>query len=229
MRLLKIFSVTIGVLLALAGVLSEASGGFVFGVERRHGDASGFFTTPTRTIGSEGFALTVPDINGQLSGGWQRWGLSRARATVRVTGSSKLAGPVFIGIGPTAQVSEYVSGVARDRITSVDLWGGTVEYSHVDGTAPPAPPGEQDFWVAEVAGTGSQTLEWPTKEGDWALVVMNDDAGAPVVVDIRLSARFGIITPLIIGLVVTGVAFLAVGATLVIFGTRRRSGRVWET
>jgi len=220
MRLLKIFSVILGVLLALAGVLSVASGGFVLGLERQHSDPSGFFTTPTQTVGSRGFVLTVPDINGQLVGEWQRWGLSRARATVRVTGSSKLAAPVFIGIGPTAQVSMYVSGVARDRITSIDLQGGSVRYDHVDGTTFPAPPEEQDFWVAKVAGTGSQTLEWALREGDWAVVIMNDDASAPVAVDMRLGARFGIIWPLIVGLSAAGVVLLAIGATLVIIGAR---------
>jgi hypothetical protein len=222
MRLLKIVSVILGVSLALVGVLSVVCGGFLLGVERGHSDPSGFFTTPTLTIGSNGFVLTVPDINGQLAGEWQRWGLSHARATMRVTGSSKLPAPIFIGIGPTAQVSKYVSGVARDRITSIDPRAGSVEYDHVDGTAFPPPPKEQDFWVAKVVGTGSQTLEWALEEGDWAVVIMNGDASAPVAVDMGLGARFGIIKPMIIGFIAGGVVFLAVGIALVVVGARRR-------
>lgn len=229
MRLLKILSVVVGVLLALAGALSVASGGFVLGIERAYSDPSGFFTTPTQTIGSRGFALTAPDINGQLTGEWQRWGLSRARVTVRVTGLSKLAAPVFIGIGPTAQVSKYVAGVTRDRIASVDLRGGSVQYDHVDGTTFPAPPKEQGFWVATAAGTGRQTVEWALREGDWAVVIMNEDASAPVAVDVRLGARFGIIKALIGGLIVAGLVLLAAGAALVLVGTRRRPRRAWET
>jgi hypothetical protein len=229
MRLLKVVSMILGVLLALVGVLSVVAGAFVLVVDRRYSDSSGFFSTATQTVGSSGFALTAPDINGQLAGGWERWGLSHAQATVRVTGSSKLPAPVFIGIGPTEQVSKYVSGAARDRITSIDLRTGSVEYDHVDGTTQPAPPGEQDFWVAKVAGTGSQTLEWALQEGDWALVIMNGDASPPVAVDMKLSARLGIIEPLIIGLTAGGVVLLAGGVTLAVVGARRRSRRGWKT
>ena len=123
MRALKIISVIVGVLLALAGVVSVASGGFVLGLDRLHSAPSGFFMTPSQTVGSNGFALTAPDINGQLAGEWERWGLSQARATMRVTGSSKLPAPVFIGVAPTARVSRYLAEVARDRITSIDRGG----------------------------------------------------------------------------------------------------------
>ncbi|MBN1629518.1 MAG: hypothetical protein JW990_07135 [Thermoleophilia bacterium] len=222
MRPLKIVLLILGVVLALAGALSVASGAFVLSLDSRYSDASGFFTTPTQTIGSNGFALTVPDINGQLAGEWQRWGLSHARATVRVTGSSKLPGAVFVGIGPTAQVSKYVAGIARDRVTSIDLRAGSVEYDHEDGTALPAPPDEQDFWAAKAAGNGRQTLEWTLQEGDWAVVIMNADGSAPVAVDMRLGARFGVIKPLIIGLLVGGVVVLAGGLTLIVVGARRR-------
>ena len=231
MRLLKVVSVILGVLLALTGVLSVASGIFVLVVDRLYSDSSGFFSTSTQTIGSNGLALTAPDVNGQLAGRWERWGLTHAQATVRVTGFSKLPAPVFIGIGPTAQVSRYVSGVARDRVTSINLRAGSVKYDHMDGAMLPGPPGEQDFWVAKVAGTGNQTLEWALQEGDWALVIMNGDASGPVAVDMSLSARFGIIEPLTIGLIAAGVVVLAIGITLIVVGARRgsRRGRIGQT
>lgn len=225
MRLFKVVSVILGVLLALMGVLSVASGVLVLVVDRLYSDSSGFFSTATQTVGSNGFVLTAPDINGQLSGRWQNWGLSHARTTVRVTGSTRLPTPVFIGIGSTAQVSKYVSGVPRDRITSIDLRAGLVEYDHVDGTVLPGDPAEQDIWVAEVGGTGIQTLEWELQDGDWALLVMNGDASAPVAVDMKLSARFDIIEPLIIGLMAGGVVVLALGIVLFVLGVRRRHDR----
>jgi hypothetical protein len=221
-RLLKLISVIFGVLLVIAGIMSTASGGFVLSVYRSHSDANGYFTTPIQTVASNGFALTVPDINSQLVSGWERWGLSHARATVRVTGSSKLPAPVFIGIAPTARVTKYLSGVARDRVTSIDLRSGSVQYDHVDGKALPTPPEEQSFWVARATGTGNETLEWALQEGDWAVVIMNGDASAPVAVDVRLGARFGIMYPLVVGSIAAGVALLALGAALIVFGSRRR-------
>jgi hypothetical protein len=221
MRLLKIVAVFFGVLIALAGVTSVASGGFVLSLYRSHVDASGYFMTPVQTVGSNGFALTAPNVNGQLTGRWERWGLSQARATVRIVASSKLPAPVFIGIALTAQVSKYLSGAARDRITGIDLAAGSVQYEHVDGTKLPAPPGDQDFWVAQASGTGGQTLEWALHDGDWTVVVMNGDASAPVAADMRLGARFGIVTPLTAGLIAGGVVLLAIGAALMVVGLRK--------
>jgi hypothetical protein len=223
MRPLKIILVIFGVLFALAGVVSVTSGGFVLGVYRLHSTPSGLFVTPSQTVGSNGFALTAPNINGQLVAKWEKWALSRAGAIIRVTGSSKLPGPVFIGVGPTARVSSYLSGVSRDRITSIDLSEGSVKYDHVDGKTLPARPGKESFWAAKVAGTGSRTLEWALRTGDWTVVIMNGDASAPVVADMTLSARFGIVRPLIVGLMAAGVVLLGIGATLIVFGSRRRS------
>ncbi len=222
MRPLKIIMVIFGALFALAGIVSVASGGFVLGVYRFHVAPSGYFTIPSQTVGSNGFALTVPDINGQLVSSWERWVLSRAGATVRMTGISKLPAPVFIGVGPTARVSKYLSDVARDRVTSIDLSAGSVHYEHVNGKTVPGPPEAESFWVAKVAGTGSQTLDWGLRDGNWAVVIMNEDASAPVAADVTLGARFGIVYPLIVGLTVVGLVLLAIGAILVVFGLRPR-------
>lgn len=221
MRFFKVALLVLGVVLGLAGIVSVMAGGFVMGIHRHYSDSSGFYVTPTQDVGSNGFALTVPDINGQLTGGWERWGLTHSQATVQVTGSSRLPAPVFMGVGPTAEVSEYVSGVARDRVKGIDLWAGSVEYDHVDGTKLPALPAEQTFWTAKVSGTGVQTLEWALQEGDWAVVIMNGDASAPVVAEVKLGARFGIIKPLMVGLAALGVVLLAFGATLILVGARR--------
>lgn len=222
MSALKVIALILGVVLILAGLAAMAGGGVVLGLDRSYSDDDGFFMTPSQTIGSNGFALTVPDINEQLTSDWQRWGLARAQTTLRVTGLSKLPAPVFIGVGPTGQVSQYVSGVTRDRVTGVDLRAGTVEYDHVDGNSFPASPRQQDFWTAQVSGAGSQTLEWALEQGDWAVVIMNADASAPVAVDVRLGARFGIIQRLIVGLFAGGAALLAIGVLLLYFGFRRR-------
>ncbi len=224
MRLIKMISVILGILLALAGVVSVTAGGFALGVHRHQSGSSGYFLAPGQTLGSKGFALTVPDVNEQLTSGWQRWLLSRAEATIRVTGSSRLPPPVFIGVGPTAQVSEFLSGVARDRVTGIDLIGGLVEYEHVDGVSVPGAPADQRFWVAKVAGSGSRTLEWALRDGDWAVVIMNADGSAPVAADVQLGARFGVVYPLVVGLTLAGVFLLALGAALMVLGASPRRG-----
>ena len=222
MRFLKIVSVILGILFALAGAALVTSGGFVLGVYGSQRDPSGFFTTPRQTVGSYGFALTAPNINAQLGPRWEKWVPSRAQATVRIVGSSELPAPLFIGIGSTARVSKYLAGVPRDKITSIDLTAGSVQYAHVDGTTLPSAPGKQSFWVAKAEGAGTQTLDWVLQKGDWTVVVMNGDASAPVAATMSIGARFGILRSLIIGLTLVGLAILGVGATLIVFGTRRR-------
>jgi hypothetical protein len=222
MRFLKIVSVILGILFALAGAALATSGGFVLGVYGSQRDPSGFFTTPSQTVGSYGFALSAPNINAQLGPRWQKWIPSRVGATIRITGSSELPAPLFIGIAPTARASKYLSGVPRDKITSIDLTAGSVQYTHVDGTTLPSAPGNQNFWVAKVEGTGAQTLEWALQQGDWTVVIMNGDASAPVAATMSMGARFGVVKPLIAGLTAAGLVLLAIGATLIVLGTRRR-------
>jgi hypothetical protein len=221
-RLLKVVSVVLGILFALAGAASVTAGGFVLGVYGTQRDPSGFFSTPSQTVGSYGFALTAPNANAQLGPRWEQWVPGWAQATVRISGSSKLPAPLFIGIAPTSRVSTYLSGVAREKITSIDLSAGSVQYAHVDGTALPAPPGKQGFWVAKTEGTGVQTLDWKLERGDWTVVIMNGDASAPLAATMHLGARFGVVVPLAAGLTGGGVVLLAIGATFIALGVRRR-------
>jgi hypothetical protein len=222
MRALKILSTILGVVFALAGIALVTGAGFGLGVYTSQRDSSGFFSTPSQQVGSYGFALTAPDINGQLGARWERWIPTRGQATVRITGSSELSAPLFIGIAPTAKVSKYLSGVARDRIKSIDLSAGSVLYEHVDGSSIPAAPERQDFWVAKTAGTGTQTLDWTLEPGDWAVVIMNADASPPVAATVALGARFGIVTGLLAGVTAGGVVLVALGGTLIALGVRRR-------
>jgi hypothetical protein len=208
MRPVKILAVILGILFALAGLAFVTSGGFVAGVYGTQRDPAGFFTSPNQDVGSYGFALTAPSVNSLLGSRWARWVPGRARATVRITGTSLTPAPLFIGIGPTARVSRYLSGVPRDKITRIDLIAGTVAYSHVDGATLPAAPGKQSFWVAKAEGAGIQTLEWQLATGDWTVVIMNADGSAPVAATMSIGARFGIL--------------LAIAATLIVLGARRR-------
>ncbi len=102
MRLIKMISVILGILLALAGVVSVTAGGFALGVHRHQSGSSGYFLAPGQTLGSKGFALTVPDVNEQLTSGWQRWLLSRAEATTASRVLSTTSSGVHRG-GPTVR------------------------------------------------------------------------------------------------------------------------------
>jgi hypothetical protein len=222
MRPLKIVAVILGLVVALAGLAFVTSGGFLLGVYRTHRDACGFFTSPEQQVGSYGFALTVPDVNASLGPRWGRWVPRWGNVTVRIEGRSELPAPLFIGVGPTAGVSKYLSGVAHDKITSINWIGQSIEYVHLDGTRLPPVPDEQSFWVADEEGSGTRTLEWKLRPGDCTVVIMNGDGSAPLAATMQVGAHFGILTTLVIALTAAGVVLLTGGLTLIYFGGRRR-------
>jgi hypothetical protein len=129
---------------------------------------------------------------------------------------------VLIGIGPTADVTDYLNGVAYDEVTNI-TWGssGSVQYSTHEGTSSPASPGQQSFWTAQQQGSGTQTLEWHIQAGDWTAVLMNADGSAPVAMSVKLGVHLGFLFPLGLGLTIGGVVLLAVGIFLVVIGARR--------
>jgi uncharacterized membrane protein len=217
MRPAKIVAIVFGVLLIIIGLALLIPGVVVLGISGAQTD--GFFTTTDRVLTSPGYALATGDIDMNI--GRADWITNGGIGVVRVRASSTGTAPIFIGLGPTDQVSAYLDGVAYDQVTDPGFFSSPVQYSHYDGAAPAAPPGQQAFWTAKQEGTGPQTLEWNVVGGNWTLVLMNADASAPVEANVSLGVHLGFLRPLGIGLTVAGVVILAVGILLVVLGARR--------
>ena len=217
MRPAKIVAIVIGVLLILIGIGVLVSGIIVLSINGVYKDSSGFFSTSDRALSTSGYALVTPDVKLSIgSGDWLPGG-----GLVQIRATSSGTAPVFIGIGPSDQVAEYLDGVAYDELTSFGWFFSPVEYRSHDGGAPSAPPGQQTFWVAKQEGTGTQTVRWSVQGGEWTAVLMNADASAPVNASVSLGVRLGFLLPLGVGLTVAGVVLLAVGIVLVVLGARR--------
>ncbi len=218
MRAAKIVAIVIGALLIIIGLALVVPGSLLLWIDGAHQDNNGFLTTPDWRLSSSGYALTTPDVKLNIgSGDWLPGG-----GLVQMQATSDGGAPLFLGIGRTADVQEYLSGVAYDEVTNVGWFSSSAEYLHYEGGAPSSPPGQQTFWVAQQEGQGTQTLQWDVRGGDWTAVVMNGDATAPVEASVSLGARLGFLFPLGIGMTVAGVVLLAVGITLVVLGARRR-------
>jgi hypothetical protein len=221
MRVGKIISLVAGILLVLIALGLVVPGAVLLGVYGSQKGSDGFFETSTRTMSTTGYALVTPDAEvnmGPLVGDWAPTG---DRAALRLRATSNLEGSAFIGIGPSAEVSQYLAGVDYDEVTDLGWMWEEVKYRHLDGGAPAAPPGEQDFWVASEEGTGELTLDWDIQSGNWTAVVMNADASAPVNAGVSLGARFDILLPIGIGMTVAGVVLLILGIVFIVLGARR--------
>ncbi len=74
---------------------------------------------------------------------------------IRIQGTS--GKELFIGIAPTADVDRYLSGVAHDEVTDLDIDGRSIaklDYVSRQGVTPPAAPRSERFWEVRTEGTG---------------------------------------------------------------------------
>jgi hypothetical protein len=140
-------------------------------------------------------------------------------ATIRIEVTS--AKPVFIGIGPVADVERYLADVEHAQITDFDIDPFAVSYRALHGAAEPGAPASQTFWRAQASGSGRQTISWPVEEGTWSVVAMNADGSRNVSVDAQLGTRIRYLRWIVIGLLAAGVLVLLGGARLIYSGARR--------
>ena len=130
---------------------------------------------------------------------------------------------VFVGIAPAAAVDRYLAGADVDVVQDFDLAPFTLTTDRRPGTATPAAPGAQDFWVARAeATTGAAALTWTVQDGDYRVVVMNADATPGIDVD----GTFGVVIPRAFALsmvvLVIGLVLGALGVVLLLVGLLQR-------
>ncbi len=127
---------------------------------------------------------------------------------------------MFVGIGPEADVEAFLAGVPHDEVTDVDYEPFSADYRRENpaGTARPGAPADESFWVASASGNATQTVTWDLEPGQWSIVVMNADGSAAVASDIELGGQIDYLAWIAIGLGLAGVAFLAIGAAMIVGG-----------
>jgi hypothetical protein len=152
------------------------------------------FVTPTYGLVSETADLDGPD-----------WAWKDLVGTVRIQGRSD--DPVFLGIGPDADVERYLADVGHEVVHDIGHNIGGDENDRRPGGAPATPPGEQTFWAASAQGTGRVNLDWDPENGHWAVVVMNADGSRFVDATLSIGAELD-------ALPWVGVSLLGVGLLL---------------
>jgi hypothetical protein len=216
----RVLMLVFGSLLALLALAFLAGGGAGVWAQTQR-DADGFYTTSAHTFKSSGYAVATDNLD--IGGSGPKWVFGDHFARIRITASSTgSSAPVFIGIGPTADINRYLAGVPHDQIADIETDPFSTSYQTVEGTSKPTAPGAQTFWRARASGAGSQTLTWPVESGQWSVVAMNGDGSRPVSVEAKLGARVPSLRWLTIGLFgAAGVLILGSGA-LMFFGLRKR-------
>jgi len=212
----KVVLIVLGGVLAAIGALVAIAGGALmalFGSDNTLNSGVQHVSTPTRALVS-----SAGSIQG-TSGAQTTFGNVRLRITAAPTRAGQ---HLFLGIGPASAVDRYLRGASYDVATDVSVTPFRLTLARHPGTATPAPPGSQSFWVAKASGT-HPTLAWTVTSGSYRVVVMNTDAAAPVAfaggVDLTIPHLFAIG----IGLLIGGIVLILIGIVLIVLGVRARS------
>lgn len=176
----RVLSLSVGILLTLVALGSGIGAGTLALADATMRE-DGFLMSGTQPVATQTYAVLSDQMELHAeSPGFLPEGLL---GDARVTASSDAA-PVFVGVASTADVEAWLAGVPHAVATRLPMNGDEATYRVVDGTAVAGDPALEDFWVAQAAGPGEQSVTWPLEDGTWTVVVMNADATRGVVADV---------------------------------------------
>lgn len=213
----RIVMLVLGTLAALMGLGLLTAAGAVGWVNFQQRD-NGYLTTPTERYDVASRAITSPGLNVLVDEKLPDVLPVDSAGRLLLRGTGAAGQQIFIGIGPQDDVARYLENVRHSEITELKSYPFRVQYREVPGDATPAAPASQSFWSTSAHGSGTQQIEWDLRSGRWAVVVMNADGGAPVSVDLQAGVRSDLLWPVFIGLLIGGIALLAVGVPLIVAG-----------
>jgi hypothetical protein len=167
--------------LALAGAVALAGDLFR--------DGEGYFNSPTKTFTSHGYAIAMKSVDVSDAPSWVfgRHGISSIR--VKAYGDQ----PLFLGIARVADIDRYLRGTDHDDVSGLTYYPFHVSYDHFNGLAPRTSPANESFWAKSARGSGSLTLAWKPRPGNWRAVLMNAGGSSGV----TATMQFGVRTPLV--------------------------------
>ena len=202
---------------ALFGALLAIAGGGIFAVFGSDGVAS----TDRQDLSTPTSALVSGTASIDTGGFVDDLGSARIKISARADGGR----PVFVGVGRAKDVDRYLAGAATDKVTSFDASPFRSSF-HVHrqrhaGSAIPAPPGRQSFWVVRSSGRDEAAVNWKARDGRYRVVIMNADGSRGV----ATQSKFGADVPYApwVGLGILTGGLLLTGAGIAYITRRRRS------
>jgi Domain of unknown function (DUF4389) len=212
----RIALVVVGTIAGLIALGLLVGGCALVAVDQTQRDDDGFVMSPTQDFSSPTYAILSESADLDTDGA--EWALDTFLGAVRIRSESDR--PMFVGIGPAADVTRYLGGVERDVVDDLDE-SGDPELTRRAGGEPTDPPADETFWVTSTTGSGERTIEWEPEDGDWQVVVMNEDASRGISSELSIGAELDSILWIGIALLLAGALFAA-GAALAITAASRR-------
>ena len=212
----RVVLLVLGSIAALLSFALLAGGCALVVVDQTQRDKDGYLMSPSVDFSTPSYAILSERAKLHLKGA--EWAVDHFIGTVRIR--SKSDRPVFVGIGPAADVDRFLLGVEHAVVTSLDV--DHPHYSNRSGSAPASAPHKQPFWVASASGSGEQTVDWDPKSGSWRVVVMNSDASRGVASTMSIGAELDSVLWIGVALLGVGALFAAGAALAITAGVRRR-------
>lgn len=178
------------------------------------GGSDGFITAPAARVETSSSAIVTQPIDLESS-------LADAAVPeirIAVTAGREGGDAIFVGIGPSDAVSEYLDGVAVAELGGVRGNPPRIQIREIDGTVAADSPDAQSFWVASASGAGVQTATWVLEPGDWTLVIMNSDASPGIDSSLRIGVEAPWAAPVAAVFAIVSAISLLVGLALLISG-----------
>jgi hypothetical protein len=198
---------------SLAALLAAGSLAGAVWVNNANTDSAGYVVTDDHRVQTVTHALASDSLDVDTDFDWFINGGPKLRV------SAESDSPLFIGIARTDDVERYLTGVEYDEVTDFEVDPFKLATERHSGTKNPAVPGSETIWAASVHGAGPQTLEWD-EQGDWSVVVMNEDGSAGVDAQLSFGAHVPHFTWIGIGAAIAGAVFLLLAAGLIYLGVR---------
>jgi hypothetical protein len=209
MRIAKVLSAFVGVIIVIGSLGIVGAGAVALSVN----DTDGYLTAGPVQIATDSAALVGDDLDIFLDDPIvRRIDLDGIGARIEV--NSRNGKPVFVGIGPSDEVTRYLADV---RHGSVEFRGDEVVVVGHEGTGAVVAPRDQAFWVADA---GDSTLSWEVDNGRWAIAVLNADGTPGVDVEVTAAVQVPFIRSIGIALIVAGLLGLVIGVTFTYLGVR---------
>jgi hypothetical protein len=207
--------VIVGSVVTFIGGSLLIGGGAVTWAEQQR-DSDGYFSSDSEPLGTSSYALSASNLDVDLAGPDVLYGQDLL-GKIRIEGeSSGPGGSLFLGVGPTNEVEQFLAGVGHDEISDFDVDPFRVSYTEHPGDAPDAAPTTQGFWAVSESGSGPQTLTWDVSAGDWTVVVMNADGSSRVQAELSVAATLPVLQPIAIGMLVGGGILFLLGIAMIV-------------
>jgi hypothetical protein len=219
----KIVLLVFGIIFMVGAIPVLVLGGTLVWADSEYVDSDGYVTSDDFEMETTSYAIVGGPIeidkDAEDALRWIDVGPFRVKAT-----NNDPSKGTFRGIAEETDVEAYLADVDYAEIAEIDEWPiEDPDYDYHLGDSVPAAPASLDIWAASVSGTGTQTLEWEFEEGDYMVVVMNEDGSEDVAAEAELAAkvpRVVLWTGII--LLVLGIVALAGGVLMTILSLRGR-------